>query len=121
MLFGLIFPRVGSSEEGGYFLQAEPVLKDPFSLSRGTPDCVFHCFRRTNTQPFTAAEVHLRVDDVEEEGGGGGGVTGRDLKRGGRRQVNPLSPEGPEMNRAGPAGGPASGPVGNHLLQTNGV
>lgn len=47
-------------------LQPEPVLKDRSGLAGGTPDCVIHSLRRTNTRRFAAAEVHLKVDGVEE-------------------------------------------------------
>lgn len=47
-------------------LQPEPVLEDRSGLAGGTPECVIHSLRRTNTRRFAAAEVHLKVDGVEE-------------------------------------------------------
>lgn len=66
--FFFLSGRGGGGRERVFILalQPEPVLKDRSGLAGGTPDCVIHSLRRTNTRRFAAAEVHLKVDGVEE-------------------------------------------------------
>lgn len=62
----LFLPGHDPQRKGSYFLQPELVLKDRFRHTQWKPACVFHNFARTNTLPFSAAKVHLKVDDVKE-------------------------------------------------------